>query len=112
VKVLWKHKVQSLDLAANILMVILENGQGKSIRLPINHAVICVGRRPCVDLLEGVLPAGAAGDVTTALPGLYLAGDMIRGWDRFVATAIGDGQRAARLAGRFLNKAPGISSLE
>jgi thioredoxin reductase len=36
------------------------------------------------------------------VPGLFLAGDLIRGRDRYVATAMGDGQRAALAALKHL----------
>jgi thioredoxin reductase (NADPH) len=112
VETLFKHKVQGLALADHGLAVFLEDGEGRAVRLLCSHVVICVGRRPCIDVIEGVLPPGAVGDVATGLPGLYLAGDLIRGVDRYAATAIGDGQRAARLVRRFLNDIHDISLRE
>ena len=66
--------------------------------------VACVGRRPRTDLFAGlglspdVIPAALA----TPVPGLFLAGDLVRRNDRYVATAMGDGQAAAILALRHL----------
>jgi thioredoxin reductase (NADPH) len=71
--------------------------------LEVDRLVICIGRDPCDDALCDLLPEGHASQVFQAeRPGLYLAGDLIRGRDRYVATAMGDGQRAAVAAGEYL----------
>jgi thioredoxin reductase (NADPH) len=71
--------------------------------LKTDHAVFCTGRVPRRELLSGIRPSRAAqADVETGIPGLFTAGDLIRKSDRFTATAIGDGQRAARLAFEYL----------
>ncbi|MBW2306180.1 MAG: NAD(P)/FAD-dependent oxidoreductase [Deltaproteobacteria bacterium] len=103
IEVLWKRTVRGLGPGDGMVIVCIEDEQGDFTRLHSHHVVICVGRKPCTEVLEG-LPVGPADEVATHLPGLYLAGDLIRGRDRFVATALGDGQRAARLAGKFLNE--------
>jgi thioredoxin reductase (NADPH) len=102
IQVHWQCNVIRVDADHGSLMLCVEDQRGDQTPLPCNHMVICVGRRPCTQLLKEMLPSGPREDVITPLPGLYLAGDLIRGRDRFVATAIGDGQRAARLAARFL----------
>jgi thioredoxin reductase (NADPH) len=64
--------------------------------------MVCIGRIPRDDLL----PEGWQADVIQAgSPGLTLAGDLIRGKDRYVATAMGDGQRAAIAAASYLSEA-------
>jgi thioredoxin reductase (NADPH) len=81
----------------------LETGEGE---LGAAHLVVCIGREPRAEL-----PAQATGDgfdpsVTQSRhPGLFLAGDLIRGRDRYVATAMGDGQRAAVQAAAYLKEA-------
>jgi thioredoxin reductase (NADPH) len=60
----------------------------------------CVGRTARDDLfreLSGGSPPEPSVEQSLA-PGLFAAGDVIRGRERYVATAIGDGQRAALAA--------------
>lgn len=102
IQVHWQCNVIRVDSDDGTLIVCAEDKRGEQTRLPSHHVVICVGRQPCTRVLKELPQAGPVGDVVTHLPGLYLAGDLIRGEDRFVATALGDGQRAARLARRFL----------
>lgn len=68
-----------------------------------HHAVVCVGRRPRDTLLRQL---GGAVELNrperTAPEGVFLAGDLIAGRDRFVHRAMGDGQRAACKAREFL----------
>jgi len=70
-----------------------------------DYLVACVGREPRRELLAH-LPLGRIEvlKVETLLPGLFLAGDLIHEHDRFTATALGDGQRAARLAMKYLRR--------
>ncbi len=67
-----------------------------------HEIVVCIGRIPRDELACGLLPNGLQqGAIRTACPGLLLAGDLVRGRERYVATAMGDGQRAALEAYRF-----------
>ena len=69
------------------------------------HLAVCIGRVPRDELLSGLIVGGFEPEVEQkSLPGLFLAGDMIRGRDRYVATAMGDGQRAAIAAGAYLEE--------
>ncbi len=78
-------------------------GEGTRTRC-FDTLVACVGRAPRDRLLGPLgLKVDEAGEVVSARPGLYLAGDLIRGQQRFVATAFGDGQRAALLAAAYLD---------
>jgi len=70
----------------------------------VDHLVLCHGREP-----EDALWRALAGDaplagVLTAIPSLFLAGDVCRGAVRYAAVAAGDGLRAARLAESFLGR--------
>ena len=65
--------------------------------------VVCIGRTPRNELFQDLnggdeLP----NQVKTEIAGLFLAGDLIRGRERYVATAMGDGQRAALAAAKYL----------
>ena len=70
--------------------------------------MVCIGRQPRDELTQELLPGGVQPDVVQKeVPGLTLAGDLIRGRDRYVATAMGDGQRAAIAAAVHLQEVHG-----
>jgi thioredoxin reductase (NADPH) len=70
-----------------------------------HHLVVCIGRVPRDELLGGLIVGGFEPEVVqNSLPGLFLAGDLIRGRGRYVATAMGDGQRAAVAAATYLKE--------
>ena len=70
-----------------------------------HRLMICIGREPRRELWLGLrLPRASAMEVETAVPGLFLAGDLIRGDERYAATAIGDGQRSAMAAAKYLKR--------
>lgn len=72
-------------------------------RLQAHHLLVCIGRVPRDELYRQLLEARELPeDVTTGLDGLYVAGDLVAGADRFIARAMGQGQRAAiHASGRF-----------
>ena len=70
--------------------------------------VACVGREPRRGLWE-CLGEGApeSAVVQARRPGVFTAGDFVRGRDRYVATAMGDGQRVALAAVELLGRSAG-----
>jgi thioredoxin reductase (NADPH) len=69
------------------------------------HLIVCIGRVARDELLGGLIVGGfEPGVEQKSMPGLFLAGDLIRGRDRYVATAMGDGQRAAIAAATYLQE--------
>ena len=50
-----------------------------------DHLLVCIGRTPNVELLPQ-LNVNLGAQTVTSLPGVFLAGDVIRGRDRYVAT--------------------------
>ncbi len=67
--------------------------------------VVCVGRTPGCALLQKLTRHELAQSVVQPeLPGVFLAGDLIRGRQRYVASAFGDGQRAAIEAFGYLEE--------
>lgn len=68
-------------------------------RVEAGQLAVCIGREPRTDLLAGLeLRALEPAVEQSGVPGLFCAGDLIRGRERYVATALGDGQRAALAA--------------
>lgn len=80
---------------------LIECDSGKT--FAANRIVVCIGRMPRDELLGELLADGVReGTIRTDCPGLTLAGDLVRGRERYVATAMGDGQRAALEAVGYL----------
>ena len=74
-------------------------------RVDAELLAVCIGREPRSDLLAGLGLRGLEPDVLQpAVPGLFCAGDLIRGRERYVATALGDGQRAALEARAYVGR--------
>ena len=72
-------------------------------RIATDEFAACVGREPRRELLDDLgAPDLAPSVASPEVPGLFRAGDLIRGRQRYVATALGDGQRAALAAREFL----------
>ena len=104
--------------------VVVENleGGGRD-RLNVNELFVFIGAEPCTDWLDGVVPLddhgyvltgrGAApenGDgaappalLETGVPGILAAGDVRAGSIKRVASAVGEGAMAVRLAYAQLN---------
>lgn len=68
------------------------------------HVLVCIGRLARRALLRHVWPDGPGAGVETPVGGLFLAGDMLRGRHRYLASACGDGQRAAIAAAAWLRR--------
>jgi thioredoxin reductase (NADPH) len=63
------------------------------------HLLVCIGRVPDDALYRTLVPEGPLpSSVETPVGGLFAAGDLIAGHERYIALAQGDGQRAALLA--------------
>lgn len=93
--------VQALGGEAGGWRVELADGS----RVEAEQAAVCTGREPRVELAAGLGLRGLEPDVVQpAVPGLFCAGDLIRGRERYVATALGDGQRAALAARAYVGR--------
>lgn len=98
--------VEGLDRAPSGQWMVRTRGGAREIA---DRVLVCIGREPETDLVpERWRFPGGPTTIETPFPGLWMAGDVIRAGDRFVATALGDGQRAAVLAGNWL-RASGAS---
>ena len=74
--------------------------------------VVAHGRQPRLEILDRSLRdrIDAAHPPETGVPGLYLAGDVVRGINRQAAIAAGDGVLAAMMIERFFKNANGRGS--
>lgn len=68
----------------------------------VDHLVIAIGREARRDLLAAFAGLQSCDSVQSPVAGLFLAGDIIRGRNRFAAIALGDGMLAACLARDYL----------
>jgi len=76
-----------------------------------NILMACIGRVPRDELINQLVSVGYEPSVIqNKCPGLFLAGDLINGKDRYVATAMGLGQQAAIAAADYLLFHPECSS--
>ena len=68
--------------------------------------VVACGREPRLDFVDEGLRSKLAGTVdvpSTAVPGLYVAGDVVRGRNRQASIAVGDGVLAAMMIERSIS---------
>jgi len=75
--------------------------------LSADFVLSACGREPNIDVLSPALRKriGRPADIPkTKVPGLFLAGDVVRGKHRQTAIAVGDGTRAAMLVDEYLRR--------
>ncbi len=78
---------------------------GRTREIEGDHLLIACGREPSVPVLGASLGkrvGPARGRIETPVPGLFFAGDIIRGRLRQTGVAVGDGIRAAMRADEYL----------
>jgi len=84
---------------------------GEERALPIDGVFVCVGQIPNTAYLGSTLPLDeygyvlTVGDVSTDVPGVFVAGDVRQKQFRQVATAVGDGALASHIADKYLEEA-------
>ena len=80
---------------------------GETTDLPCEGVFVSIGRKPATELVEGQLPLEngyiVAGETTeTAIPGVYVVGDVRTKLLRQVVTAVADGAMAVHMAEEYL----------
>ncbi len=87
------------------LALSLAGPEGSAV-LQVERLLICHGRVPELALWHDLASPAARGprSVECHYPGLFMAGDLIRGACRYAAVAAGDGLRCARLAEAHLER--------
>jgi thioredoxin reductase (NADPH) len=120
VEVLRRTEVRELlgdDHLDGVLVEDLESGGRR--RLDVRELFVFIGAEPCTGWLDGTVPlddhrdgkdfiltgpdAGAEGLLETSVPGVYAAGDVRSGSIKRVASAVGEGAMAVRLAYARIN---------
>ncbi len=82
------------------------------IELPADYLLIACGREPNLSFLSPSLTKHTTENKTfsqMSLPGLYFAGDVIRGTCRQTGIAVGDGIYAAMMVHRYIKEKEGAS---
>jgi thioredoxin reductase (NADPH) len=95
----------SVEVSGCELEVELAGASG-TCRLDCRHALFCIGRRPRLALYKKLGGNGTPSMRTAGIPGLFLAGDILRERDRYIGPALADGLRAASEAARHLAEQP------
>jgi thioredoxin reductase (NADPH) len=83
-------------------LIVEMSGPAEHSHMKCGHLLLCIGRRPRLTLYWKLGGKGIPCDVITDIKGLFLAGDILREQDRYIAPALKDGIRAAVQASGYL----------
>jgi thioredoxin reductase (NADPH) len=108
IEIIFGAKAQSVKAVKASFVLAIEKSGSREL-LPFNRLLVCIGRRPRLDLWRMLGGEDVPDAVRSGMDGVFTTGDMIRGIDRYVACAIGDGSRAARLAAKYLTNKSKLS---
>jgi len=104
--------VKRLETQQDYCLEIVDEGREADGRKRFDHLLVCIGRRPRLEIWRQLGGQGVPADVITELRGIFAAGDMIRDRDRYVAIAQGDGAAAACAAVKYLSSGEENSPLD
>jgi len=112
IKILWNSAPRAFAGEGVLQRMTLEDlATGKTLEVPTDGVFVFIGSEPRADLLKGLVPLDPAGyvvageDMSTPVPGLFVAGDLLSKSFRQITTAVADGTIAALAAQRFLKTA-------
>jgi thioredoxin reductase (NADPH) len=113
----WNTVVESIEGDDEVECLNLQNvTSGERSRLDVKAVFIFIGHTPNSGLLSGLVPTDAGGHVEvdllmrTAVPGLFVAGDVRTASVRQAISAAGDGATAAIAAEHYLSERFGAPS--
>jgi thioredoxin reductase (NADPH) len=92
-------------------MTVKDLVSGEARELATEGVFVFIGSEPRVDLLRALVPLDASGyvlageDMSTTVPGLFVAGDLRSKSFRQITTAVADGTIAALAAQKFVKAA-------
>jgi thioredoxin reductase (NADPH) len=109
IKLLWNTAPRAFSGEATLQKVTVEDlPSGRLSELPTDGVFVFIGSEPRADLLKGLVPLDPGGyviageDMSTPVPGLYVAGDLRAKSFRQITTAVADGTIAALAAQKYL----------
>ena len=112
IKVIWDSEPRAFVGEGGLAALAIENVKTKvKTELPTDGVFVFIGYVPRTDLIKGVVTLNKWGyvetgeDMSTAIPGLYVAGDIRAKSFRQITTAVADGTIAALAAQKFLKHA-------
>ncbi len=109
IRVLWRHEPRGFHGETSLAVMRVEDLAAHAVHdLPTDGVFVFVGMAPQADLVKGLVPLNAWGyvetgeDMSTPVPGLYVAGDLRAKRFRQITTAVADGTIAALAAQKYL----------
>jgi len=112
IRILWSCAPRGFDGDGALQRMAVEDLKtGVVTDLVTDGVFVFIGSEPRVDLLGGLVPLDAAGyvlageDMSTPVPGLFVAGDLRSKSFRQITTAVADGTIASLSAQRYLKRA-------
>ncbi len=112
VRVLWHAAPRAFSGEGALQRMTVEDVRtGQASEVATEGVFVFIGSEPRADLVKGLAPLDEAGfvvtgeDMSTPVPGLYVAGDLRAKPFRQITTAVADGTIAALAAQRFLKAA-------
>jgi len=112
IEILWNSAPRAFAGEGALQRMTVEDlSTGQTREVPTDGVFVFIGSEPRADLLKGLVPLDPAGyvlageDMSTPVPGLYVAGDLRAKSFRQITTAVADGTIAALAAQRYLKAA-------
>jgi thioredoxin reductase (NADPH) len=111
IRVLWDSEPREFLGEKGLEALRVENVKTREVRtLPTDGVFVFIGYQPHADLVKGLVPLDAGGyaeageDMSTTVPGLFVAGDLRAKKFRQITTAVADGTIAALAAQRYVKE--------
>jgi thioredoxin reductase (NADPH) len=103
--------IKAINGEGRLESVLLENvATGLTEKLDVEGIFVFTGQKPNTEILQGIIELDSEGyipatpDLSTSLPGVYAAGDVVRKAYLQITTAMSDGTIAALSAEKFLRR--------
>lgn len=111
IKFIWDSVVEQIEGDDTVNSIRIKNLKtAKSEVLPVNGVFIYIGYSPNTEFLHGLVDLDSNGFIitdermSTAVPGIYAAGDVRDKFLRQITTAVGDGAIAAMAAEKYIEE--------